>query len=224
MRLDMLELKQVKKTYQSNLGKVEALRDISLKIQDGEFIAVMGKSGCGKSTLLNVIGCMDTYDGGEYRIEGKSAEALNRKSRALLRREKFGFIFQAFYLLPECSVFRNVALPLKYRKVSRKQHLDIVMPLLEGLGIAELEKRMPHELSGGEQQRVAIARSLVNDPKILLADEPTGNLDSESGEAVIELLVKLQQQLRKTMILVTHDVKIASYADRIVEMRDGRIV
>lgn len=220
----MLELKQVKKIYQGNLGKVEALKDISLKIQDGEFIAVMGKSGCGKSTLLNVIGCMDTYDGGEYRIDEKNAGALTRKNRAVLRREKFGFIFQAFYLLPECSVFQNVALPLKYRKTPRKQYRDIVMPLLEGLSIAKLEKRMPHELSGGEQQRVAIARSLVNDPRILLADEPTGNLDSENGEAVLELLVKLRQQLRKTMILVTHDVKIASYADRIVEMRDGRIL
>lgn len=220
----MLELKEVEKTYRSGRGEVRALHGISLEVEDGEFVAVMGKSGCGKSTLLNVIGCMDTYDGGEYRIHGEDTKTLSRKRQAALRREQFGFVFQSFYLLPECDVFHNVAMPLKYRKTQKKHYRGIVMPLLEGLGIAHLEKSLPSQLSGGEQQRVAIARSLVNDPKVLLADEPTGNLDSESGEAVIELLVKLRETLRKTLILVTHDVKIASYADRIVEMRDGRIL
>lgn len=220
----MLELKHIQKTYQGSAGKTEALRDATLRVKDGEFVAVMGKSGCGKSTLLNIIGCMDRYDGGEYRIDGSDTKDLKRKELAVLRREKFGFVFQSFHLLPEYDVFHNVALPLKYKKTPKKKYRDIVLPLLEELEIAHLEKRMPGELSGGEQQRTAIARSLVNDPGVLLADEPTGNLDSENGETVIELLTALQKQLCKTLILVTHDVKIASYADRIVEIRDGRVL
>lgn len=220
----MIELKQIMKTYTGSTGKVEAVKGLSLQVKAGEFVAVMGKSGCGKSTLLNIIGCMDSFEGGEYLLDGKSVGTLNRKEQAVLRRETFGFVFQSYYLLPDKTVFQNVSMPLKYSKTPRKQYADRVRPLLEALGLGEMEHRMPAELSGGEQQRVAIARSLVNDPKVILADEPTGNLDSENGEAVLELLVGLRTQLKKTLVLVTHDVKIASYADRIVEMRDGRML
>lgn len=220
----MLSLNHIKKSYQGTRGKVEALKGVDLEIPKGEFLSIMGKSGCGKSTVLNILGCMDNYDSGTYLIEEKDTKNLNRKSKALLRREKFGFVFQAFHLLPELTVFQNAALPLTYKKIPRSKHREIVLPLLERLNLSHLENRLPHELSGGEQQRTAIARSLANDPEVLLADEPTGNLDSENSEAVMELLAGLRLTSQKTLVLVTHDVKIASYADRIVEMRDGRIL
>ena len=220
----MLSLNHIEKSYRGTGGKVEALKGVDLEVSKGEFLAIMGKSGCGKSTVLNILGCMDGYDSGTYLIEEKDTKTLDRKGKALLRRQKFGFVFQAFHLLPELTVFQNAALPLAYKKLPKSKWRAVVLPLLERLDLAHLENRRPCELSGDEQQRTAIARSLANDPEVLLADEPTGNLDSENSERVMELLAGLRLAGRKTLVLVTHDVKIASYADRVVEMRDGRIV
>ncbi len=220
----MLKLTNITKTYSGDTGKVAALKGVSLSVNEGEFIAIMGKSGCGKSTFLNILGCIDRFDSGEYFIQNGSVTSFSDRQRAKARRNTFGFVFQSFYLMPDMDVLSNVAMPLKYTGVPKKAYRERVMPLLERLGIAHLEKRRPSQLSGGEQQRAAIARSLVNDPKIILADEPTGNLDSQNSETVMELLMRLRSDLNKTMILVTHDVKVAAYADRIVEFRDGGIV
>ncbi len=216
----MLTLKNLRRDYK--LGEtIHALADLSLTINDGEFVAIIGPSGCGKSTLLNVLGLLDTPDSGEYSIDGKRVDDLSKKQRAKFRNEVFGFVFQSFNLLPRTTAYDNVMLPLKYR---RGDHRDQkVREVLSSVGLADRLKSKPNQLSGGQQQRVAIARALVNEPKIILADEPTGNLDTKTGLEIMELFKKIHQT-GTTIVMVTHNNELLSYATRIITMKDGTII
>ncbi|OGY81673.1 MAG: peptide ABC transporter ATP-binding protein [Candidatus Kerfeldbacteria bacterium RIFCSPHIGHO2_12_FULL_48_17] len=221
---DILTLKDLKKTY--NIGKYgsfDVLKKINLRIRKGEFIAIMGPSGAGKSTLLHMIGLLDRPNSGEVVIDDHNIEDLSNRELALLRRKKVGFVFQSFNLMPRMTALNNVLLPAVYAKKPRRERIERAQELLKKVG---LENRMHHkssEMSGGEKQRVAIARALMNDPDIILADEPTGNLDSASGEGVMKLFHKLHKE-GKTIIAVTHDTSIAKQAERIVQIKDGKII
>ena len=220
---EVVRLEHITKIYPLLSGDVVALDDLSLSIEKGEFVAIIGPSGSGKSTLLNQLGCLDVPTSGDLKIGGKSITQMNEYELTRLRLMTIGFIFQKFNLLPLLSAYENVEYPytLKYRK---KDTTGRVSKLLSMVGITEeLAKHKPSELSGGQQQRVAIARALVNNPKILLCDEPTGNLDSKTGVLVMKILKKLNEK-GKTLIIVTHDSTIAEQADRVVTIRDGKIV
>ncbi|MEG0305112.1 MAG: ABC transporter ATP-binding protein [Oscillospiraceae bacterium] len=222
----MISLNNLQKTYPAAHGEKASepvLRGINIEIEKGDFIAIMGKSGCGKSTLLNIIGCLDEYTGGQYLLLGKEVASFSSKANAEARSKTFGFIFQAFHLLPNATVLQNVQLPLRYTSLAKKEHEATAMAVLESLEIEQLANKYPTALSGGEQQRVAIARAIVNSPEVLLADEPTGNLDADIGKLIMKTLTRLHADNGKTIVLVTHDVKIASYADKIIEMRGGVI-
>jgi len=214
------------KTY--NLGKANefmALRGINLKIDEGEFVSIMGSSGSGKSTLLNLIGCLDTPTHGEVYIESIAISNLNGHERAKLRREKIGFIFQQFNLIGGMTTFENVELPMRFQgSLSKNERRKRIEELLSLVGLSGKENHKPSELSGGEQQRVAIARALANDPKIILADEPTGNLDTKTGEKIFDLLYSLNKEEKKTLIVVTHDLSIAKKAKRLIKLKDGKII
>lgn len=218
----IIELKKVSKIYKTDPTQTAILNNISLKINSGEFVAVMGPSGSGKSTLLNIIGLLDKPTSGRYILDGEEIIARHKSTQlAFLRRKKIGFIFQSFNLLARVSALTNVELPMVYSKlVGRRQRAE---QLLQSVGLDHRIYYKPNQLSGGEQQRVAIARALANKPKILLCDEPTGNLDSRSGKNVINILKKLNDD-GQTIIVVTHDKQIAQRADRIIKMADGRIV
>jgi len=213
------------KTY--NPGRVNefmALEGINLEIGGGEFVSMMGPSGSGKSTLLNLISCLDTPTRGEVYIEGIAISKLNEFERAKLRREKFGFVFQQFNLINGMTTFENIELPMRFKGVSKKDRQRRVNELLGLVDLGDKGDNRPTELSGGQQQRVAIARALANDPRIILADEPTGNLDTKTGEKVMGLLSSLNRMENKTMIVVTHDHRIADACDRIIQIQDGRII
>jgi len=211
--------------YQLDEMKVEALRDVSLTIDRGEYVALMGASGSGKSTLMNTLGCLDRPTSGSYCLDGEEVSKMSRDGRARLRNRKIGFVFQNFNLLARTSAVENVELPLLYgRKVSAGKRRRQAIKMLDQVGLSDRMNHHPGQLSGGQQQRVAIARSLVNDPAILLADEPTGNLDSRTSKEVIEILRDLNRQKGITVILVTHDQDIARNANRLLVLRDGRIV
>lgn len=216
----MLTLKNLRRDYK--LGEtIHALADLSLTVEKGEFVAIIGPSGCGKSTLLNVLGLLDTPDSGEYTIDGKRVDDLSKKQRAKFRNEVFGFVFQSFNLLPRTTAYDNVMLPLKYR---RGDHRDQkVREVLSSVGLMDRLKSKPNQLSGGQQQRVAIARALVNDPKIILADEPTGNLDTKTGIEIMDLFKKIHET-GTTIIMVTHNNDLLSYATRVITMKDGAVV
>ena len=217
----MIELDQVNKSYRKDAEEVRALADISLRVEAGEFLAVVGPSGSGKSTLMNVIGLLDRPDSGTYRLEGGDVAAFTSDQLARLRNEKIGFVFQTFHLLPKTTALENVELPLIY--CSRSDISGLGVRALEQVGLTDRARHLSGELSGGEQQRVAIARALVNEPDLILADEPTGNLDSRSGLEVLAIFQKLNRQ-GKTVVLITHDVAVAAMAGRRVEIVDGRIV
>lgn len=218
-------LKNVVKDYALGASMVRALHGINLTIEEGEFTTIAGPSGCGKSTLLNLIGCMDVANEGTVAIDGKITNALSDKEQTQLRLDTLGFIFQSFNLVPVLSVFQNVELPLLLKgglsKVERQQH---VHQLLEEVGLSSKAKNRSHELSGGQRQRVAIARALVTKPKIVLADEPTANLDSETGQNIIELMRKLNSTQKTTFIFSSHDPKVIEHARRIVRLQDGRVI
>ena len=217
----MIEVRNLNKTYQMGTVKVEALRDVSLKISSGEFVAIMGASGSGKSTLMHVLGLLDRPDSGEYHLAGAEVTKLSDPELALVRNRLVGFVFQQFHLLPRMTALENAELPLIY---AGKRHLkDRAMKELQEVGLGDRMFHRPNEMSGGQQQRVAIARSLVNDPPIIFADEPTGNLDSKSKEEIILILKKLNQQ-GKTIVIVTHESEIAAHAKRIIQMRDGQVI
>jgi putative ABC transport system ATP-binding protein len=219
----LIQLKDVSKVYHLESGDFTALDHVSLDIHEGDFVAIMGPSGSGKSTMMNQLGILDVPTSGELYIDGRNVATLSSLERTHMRRDIIGYIFQKFYLIPLLSAYENVEYPLilKYKK---HDEMGRATAMLDAVGIGkEMGEHRPNQLSGGQQQRVAIARALVNDPKILLCDEPTGNLDRKTGLQIMEILVNLQKE-GKTVIIVTHDQKIADYADRVVSLEDGRIV
>ena len=223
--MSSLKLEKVKRFY--NTGKkneFRALKNINLDVKKGEFVGIIGPSGSGKSTLLNIIGCLDTQTEGKVYIEGQDISTLSSSERARIRREMIGFVFQQFNLVRSLTCIENVELPMEFAGRSRDEMKKRANYLLDLVGLAGKGSQIPSEMSGGEQQRVAIARALANNPRIILADEPTGNLDTKTGEKIIDLLIGLNRNENKTLVVITHDIKIAEMADRIVQLRDGEIV
>ncbi len=219
----VIEFKGVIKKYGSGQAAVTALKGVDFSIRHGEFVAVMGPSGSGKSTCMNILGCLDTPTGGEYLFEGVSVKSLSRRQQALLRRYYIGFVFQGFNLLNRTSALENVELPLFYRGTPLRQRRAMARKSLEAVGLGGWEKHTPSELSGGQQQRVAIARALVTDPEVLLADEPTGNLDTERSIEIMNLLTVLNNERNITIAMVTHEKEMAEFAKRTIRFRDGLI-
>ncbi len=218
----MISMENIWRVYDTGKIKVEALRGIRLGIKAGEFIAIMGPSGSGKSTLMHIIGCLDTPSSGEYELDGTSIQELDDNALADIRNQKVGFVFQNFNLLPYASAYENVEMPLIFGGVPSAERKRRVKELLDRVGLADRMDHKPSELSGGQQQRVAIARALVNNPRIILADEPTGNLDSQSGLEIIELFNGLWKQ-GNTIIMITHDSNISKYAQQVIRLKDGLI-
>lgn len=218
----MIEFRGIKKVYQMGGHALEALRDVSLNISKGEFVSIMGPSGSGKSTLMNIIGCLDTPSEGEYYLEGRNVAGLTFDQLASIRNRMLGFVFQNFNLLPYATAWENVELPLLFNGKNAKKRRERVAELLKAVGLLDWKEHRPSELSGGEQQRVALARALANDPPIILADEPTGNLDSHSGEEIMGLLGKLWKDGR-TIVMVTHDDRIAARSERTIRLFDGQV-
>jgi putative ABC transport system ATP-binding protein len=223
-RPPLVELRGVTRIYGAGQAAVAALAGIDLRIERGEFVAVMGPSGSGKSTCMNLIGCLDTPSSGSYRFAGVEVGALSRDQRARLRREYIGFIFQGFHLLGRSSALENTELPLVYRGLPAAERRELARRALASVGLTGWESHTPAELSGGQQQRVAIARAIVTNPLLLLADEPTGNLDSERGREILELLARLNRERGITVVIVTHDEVLARATRRAIHFVDGRIV
>ena len=219
----IIQLENVRKVFLAEDVETHALSDVHLEVRQGEFLSISGPSGCGKSTLLAILGLLDSPSGGSYMFNGKPVQDLKAAERARIRNREIGFIFQAFNLIGDLNVFENVELPLTYRGMGAAERSKRVKGALEQVGMAHRMKHFPAQLSGGQQQRVAVARALVGDPAILLADEPTGNLDSTNGEAVMNLLRELHRN-GSTIAMVTHDPRYSAYADRTVHLFDGRIV
>ena len=219
----MIKLQNVVKTYHMGKTEVRALRGVDLDIKEGEFVAIMGRSGSGKSTLMHLIGGLDQPDDGSLVFNDRDLSKQSRNDLAEFRGQRIGFVFQSFNLIPTLTALENVELPMMYQRIARKERLRKAQRLLELAGIADRARHRPAELSGGEQQRVAIARALVNDPDLLLADEPTGNLDSKSGRQIMELIRTLNEERGMTVIVVTHDPAIARYARRTIHIFDGEI-
>lgn len=218
----LIELKGINKTYKNGDQELRVLKDINLEVEEGEFVAIMGPSGSGKSTLMNVIGLLDRPTSGEYFLEGQEVGNLSEKKLARVRNEQIGFVFQQFFLLSKLNAFQNVELPLIYAGVHPAKRKELAEQYLEKVELGSRMHHLPSELSGGQKQRVAIARALVNQPAIVLADEPTGALDTKTGEQIMDLLTKLNQE-GKTIIMVTHEPEIAAFAHRRIVIRDGVI-
>jgi len=219
----VVKITDVKKTYLMGKVEVRALQGINLNVERGEFVSIMGPSGCGKSTLMHIVGCLDRPTSGDYRLDGVDIDILDDNSLADIRNKKVGFVFQTFNLLPKLNAIENVELPLIYAGMGLDGRRKKAAQLLESVGLKDRMFHKPSELSGGQSQRVAIARSLANDPSILLADEPTGNLDSKSGEEIIHLFTELNGR-GITMIIVTHDQEIADHSKRIIRLKDGLVI
>lgn len=205
------------------LDNMPVLQDVTFNIESGEFVAIMGHSGSGKSTLMNILGCLDTATGGHYYLEGRDTADLSADELAILRNRLIGFVFQGFNLLPRSSILDNIGLPLLYAGKSQAERREKALLMLDRVGLAGFGERRPNQLSGGQQQRVAIARALVNDPKLILADEPTGNLDTQTGEDIMKIFHALNEQRAITIILVTHEADIAAHAKRLIRVVDGKI-
>ena len=219
----ILELKHIYKDYVQDEMSVSVLKDINLSVEEGEYLAIMGPSGSGKTTLMNLIGCLDRQTRGEYILEGENVSDYQDRELSDIRLNCIGFVFQNFHLLPKINVLNNVMLPLSYAGVPAKERKKIAEKMLGRVGLSDRVEFMPNQLSGGQKQRVAIARALVNNPKILLADEPTGALDSKSGRAVMELFQKLNEE-GVTVIMITHNAEVAECAKRIIYLKDGEII
>jgi len=223
MNTPLLSAKDIHKTYILGKRSLEVLRGVDVELGRGEFLALRGASGAGKSTLLHLLGGLDTPNQGEIRLAGRDLATLSRRELARLRNEEVGFIFQAYYLLPELDALENVCLPARMARMPATQAEARGRELLARVGLKDRVEHKPYELSGGEQQRVAIARALINEPDLILADEPTGNLDSHTGEEIIELLCSLRSEKQTTLVMATHDAKVAARAPRVVELIDGMI-
>ncbi|MDI3498450.1 ABC transporter ATP-binding protein [Archaeoglobus sp.] len=221
--MKVVELRNVYKIYRTEYYEVRALDGVSMDVEEGEFVVIMGPSGSGKSTLLNLIGCLDKPTEGEVLINGVETSSLNDNRLTELRRDTIGFIFQTYNLIPTLTALENVELPMIFKGVGRREREERAKELLKKVGLEKEMNRKPNEMSGGQQQRVAIARALANNPKILLCDEPTGNLDTKSGEQVMEIIRHQNEVLGVTVILVTHDPSLAKYGDRVIRLRDGKI-
>ena len=219
----LIRLRGITKVYGEGAAAFQALRGVDLDIERGEFVAIMGPSGSGKSTALNLLGCLDRPSGGQYLFMGAHVEALSRDERARLRRRHFGFVFQGFNLLPRTSALENVELPLLYRGESAARRRAAALRALQAVGLRDWAHHTPAELSGGQQQRVAIARAIVTEPAVLLADEPTGNLDSQRSHEIMELIARLNSEQGITVLMVTHEPDMAAYAHRIVRFVDGLV-
>ena len=214
----MIELRNAYKTYNTNGNDKNVLENVNLRVERGEFIILFGRSGCGKTTLLNIIGLIDNLTSGEYLVEGINAEILSRKEAAKYRNALFGYIFQSFYLLPDLSAGENIQLPMRYKGMPRDEQKERTKMLLEQVGMAGRDKEFPNRMSGGEQQRIAIARALANNPPYILADEPTGNLDTTNRDHIVHLLSQINKEQGSTIVMVTHDRELLKYADRVVEL------
>lgn len=221
--MDLIQVKNLTKIFCDDDVETQALSGVSFNIREGEFVAIMGPSGSGKSTLLHILGFLDKHTGGEYYFDGKKSEEHSDEEMARLRNKKMGFIFQAFNLLPRTSVLENVKLPLVYSGIGQKLWEGMAMEAIKAVGMEHRLNHEPAQLSGGEKQRVAIARALVNNPRVIFADEPTGNLDSKSGKMIMEILQNLNEKKGHTIILITHETYTAEHAERIIYIKDGLI-
>jgi len=219
----IIKLEEISRIYDTGKVQVPALIDVNLEVANGEFLAIIGPSGSGKSTMMNILGCLDRPSSGLYTLDGQPVDELDDDGLALVRSRSIGFVFQSYNLLPRTSALDNVATPLMYQGVSKKERLRRAQAALERLGLGDRLQHQPSELSGGQQQRVGIARALVTEPALILADEPTGNLDSHSGEEVLSLFRDLHA-IGRTIVLITHDVDVAEAADRAVHIRDGKLL
>jgi putative ABC transport system ATP-binding protein len=222
--MSLIEISNVQKTYKMGDISFNAINDLSLTVESGQFISIMGQSGSGKSTFMNILGCLDQPSKGNYFLDGVDVTSLSRDQLADIRNKKIGFVFQGFNLISRMSSFENVELPMIYNGISTKERARRTHEALSLVGLEHREHHMPNQMSGGQQQRVAIARAIVNDAPIILADEPTGNLDTKTSEEIMELFVKLNQQSEKTIILVTHEPDIAEYSKRIIRFKDGNLI
>ncbi len=217
----MISIQNLSKVYRTKTIETTALNNINLNVPKGEFLSIMGPSGCGKSTLLNIMGLLDEPTSGKVEIDGQSMPNYNSKSVARFRNKQLGFIFQSFHLIPDLNILDNVELPLLYAKVNRKERKRLSEEALESVGLRNRMQHFPGQLSGGQKQRVAIARAIVGKPQIVLADEPTGNLDSSMGNEVMDILLRLNQVLETTIVMVTHDANMAKKTDRLIRLYDG---
>lgn len=219
----LIEIKNIFKIYNTGYAKVYALSDVSLNINRGDFTAIIGKSGSGKSTLMNILGCLDIPTSGKYFLDGEEVSELSERKLSYIRNKVIGFIFQSFNLVPTMTALENVELPLIYRKTEKKKRHTLALSALEMVGLSERMNHRPFELSGGQQQRVAIARAIATEPPLILADEPTGNLDADSSDEIMRILSELHNS-GKTVVIITHDNSIAAMADKRIEISDGRII
>ncbi len=220
----LIQLENVKKIYKVGETQVNALRDLSYNINEGDFLAIMGPSGSGKSTLMNIVGCLDKPTEGKYFLEGEEVSTFDKNKLALIRNKKIGFVFQTFNLLARTTAIENTELPLLYSSMSKKKMRELASKSLSIVGLEGREFHRTNQLSGGEQQRVAIARALVNNPSLILADEPTGNLDTKTGKEIMDIFKRLNQEKNITIILVTHEAELAQIASRRLHLRDGQII
>lgn len=224
MSAPIIRIERLYKEYVTEAGTVPVLKDVAVTVMPGEFLAIMGPSGSGKSTLMNILGCLDVATSGNYFLNGRDVNRLNRDELAHLRNQVIGFVFQGFNLLPRANLEDNVALPLIYRGIGRAERLAHANTMLKMVGLGKYSRSRPNQISGGQQQRVAIARALVNQPKLLLADEPTGNLDTKTSNEIMALFSELNQRDGITIVLITHEPDIAAYANRLVRLTDGRVI
>ena len=222
--MSLIDVKHAIKTYQTGEDSFNALNDVSLKVEKGEFVAIMGASGSGKSTFMNMIGTLDKPNSGTYLLDGVDVLSLNANELAEIRNLKLGFVFQGFNLISRTSALENVELPMIYMGIPEAERIERAKAALKIVGLENREDHMPNQMSGGQQQRVAIARAIINDPPVILADEPTGNLDTKTSIEVMEFFVKLNKEMGKTIVLVTHEPDIAAYCKRIVRFKDGKII
>ena len=222
--MSLIEINNLIKTYQTGDSSFNALNNVSLKVSNGEFVAIMGTSGSGKSTCMNILGCLDKPTSGTYFLDGIDVSKMTMDELSKVRNEKLGFVFQGFNLISRTSAIENVEMPMIYKGIEQEERTKRAKAALKIVGLEARENHLPNQMSGGQQQRVAIARAIVNDAPIILADEPTGNLDTKTSIEVMEFFVKLNSQSKKTIILVTHEPDIAQYAKRVVTFRDGKII